>query len=174
MRTTRLGAITLKSLWSNQEEHGGNRKSAVEIFVRSGCRVRGPERIGARIKRLRGRWGRERRWRRLEELRRWSLQGSSTTESLVPCIIDPDSFAALSSDLFAAVFRSVSFFLETPPVGLLPPPEIVLPACLPTYLPTYLPTLALTTFQPPPRESGKKSPGCLALRGVEIDRSIAS
>lgn len=48
------------------------------------------------------------------------------------------------------------------------------PACLPAYLPTYLPTLGLTTFQPPPRESGKKSPGCLALRGVEIDRSIAS
>lgn len=155
MRTTRLGAITLKSLWSNQEEHGGNRKSAVEIFVRSGCRVRGPERIGARIKRLRGRWGRERRWRRLEELRRWSLQGSSTTESLVPCIIDPDSFAALSSDLFAAVFRSVSFFLETPPVGLLPPPEIVLPACLPTYLPTdsrsnHLPTTSSRVWQKKP------------------------
>lgn len=65
------------------------KKAPSEIRAWSGCRFHVSEfaapRIGARLKRLRdgrGRW---------KQLRRWSLQGSSTTESLVPCIIDPDS-----------------------------------------------------------------------------------
>ena len=106
-------------------------------------------------------------------------KGVSTTESLVPCIIDPDSLWLPSPRTSsAAVFRSVSFLLrDSPPVGLLPPRrEYRVPAYLyqpESYLPTRdSPSNHLRTTSP--RVGCKKPPaGCLALRGVEIDRSIA-
>ena len=111
------------------------------------------------------------------------MQGSKhDRESLVPCIIDPDSLRGclLLGPLFgppcSAPLRSSTETLRrlaschhTASIGV---PAYLYQPENPTYLPE---TLRLTTFEPPPRESAAKNRllGCLALRGVEIDRSIA-